>query len=314
MSESEKAKKFRSPPYPSIGLGKAIDRARQLYAKAQHHPVSFKVLADAWGYAEKSSGLWGTAAALIHYGLLEDDGTGKARKFKLCDVAQRIIRDAEPNSAKRLEAIRRVALNPVIFAELWGKFKNPQNLSDAVLINYLTLDRQDAGKAPFSDSSAEDAVKTYRETIASSGLLDTDTVSDENEEQDAVKLDDPVENPMTVVKVGDFVQWTISGSDQFKSPKKVEWISDAGDFLRVQGSPTGIAIDQVTVTDPPSPPKPDMPMSPGAAGPAPKVGDNDINVYLSGHRLQITADVDAEGLQRLKKILEKYDEILKLLQ
>lgn len=38
-----------------------------------------------------------------------------------------------------------------------------------------------------------------------------------------------------------------------------------------------------------------------------------IDVLLRGNRLQITADVDAEGLQTLKQMIDKYEEILKLM-
>jgi hypothetical protein len=37
-------------------------------------------------------------------------------------------------------------------------------------------------------------------------------------------------------------------------------------------------------------------------------------MLLSGKRLQISADLDAEGLAKLKDILTKYEEILKMLQ
>ncbi len=39
---------------------------------------------------------------------------------------------------------------------------------------------------------------------------------------------------------------------------------------------------------------------------------NDISVLLASNRLQITADVDAAGLEKLEKMLAKYKEILKL--
>ena len=42
-------------------------------------------------------------------------------------------------------------------------------------------------------------------------------------------------------------------------------------------------------------------------------GRSDFTVYQVGKRLQITADVDAEGLKKLKELLTKYEEILKLL-
>ncbi len=37
-----------------------------------------------------------------------------------------------------------------------------------------------------------------------------------------------------------------------------------------------------------------------------------IDVLLRGNRLQITADVDAAGVAKLKEVLAKYKEILKL--
>jgi hypothetical protein len=39
---------------------------------------------------------------------------------------------------------------------------------------------------------------------------------------------------------------------------------------------------------------------------------NPIDVFLSGQRLHITADVDLTGIRKLKRMLEKYEEILAL--
>ena len=41
---------------------------------------------------------------------------------------------------------------------------------------------------------------------------------------------------------------------------------------------------------------------------------DDFSVLLQGNRLKINATVDAEGIARLKQVLDKYEEILKLLQ
>lgn len=50
-----------------------------------------------------------------------------------------------------------------------------------------------------------------------------------------------------------------------------------------------------------------------ASASIPADGDgNDISVLLAANRLQITADVDAAGLEKLEKMLAKYKEILKL--
>jgi hypothetical protein len=41
---------------------------------------------------------------------------------------------------------------------------------------------------------------------------------------------------------------------------------------------------------------------------------SDVSVLQVGKRLQITADVDAEGLTNLQEMLSKYAEILKMLR
>ena len=46
----------------------------------------------------------------------------------------------------------------------------------------------------------------------------------------------------------------------------------------------------------------------------PLSGKDEFSVLLKGNRLQINATVDAEGLERLKQMLDKYTEILKLVQ
>ncbi len=183
------AKRFRSPPYPSIDLAKAIDRARALYGKALHHPVPSNVLAEAWKYGVKSSGLWATAAALIQYGLLTDQGSGGARRFQLTDGAIRIIKDADPASEKRVEAIKRAALSPTVFRDLWERFAGA-DVSDVVVQNLLTLDRREAGKAAFSDEAAADIIRAYKATIAFAGVEPSDTVSDASEDKGGGGKDD----------------------------------------------------------------------------------------------------------------------------
>ena len=50
----------------------------------------------------------------------------------------------------------------------------------------------------------------------------------------------------TQVKVGDAVQWTSQGTDQFVEPKKITSISDDGSFAFVEGSNTGIPIEELS--------------------------------------------------------------------
>jgi len=51
------------------------------------------------------------------------------------------------------------------------------------------------------------------------------------------------------IKVGDTVQWTVNGSHQFATPKKVKKIEQADDgtaYLMVEGVKTGIPAHQAS--------------------------------------------------------------------
>lgn len=176
---SSKQPRFRSPPYPSIPLSKAIERATAFYTKALHHSVPIAVAASAWEYKEKSSGLFGTLATLKQFGLVVDEGAGDKRRFKLTESAMRIVRDPDPNSEKRKAAIRSAALAPKIHAELWDRYEaaGASGAMDVALKSYLTLDRSEDGAAPFSDAAAEEVIAEYRQTMAFAGLLESEDVS-----------------------------------------------------------------------------------------------------------------------------------------
>ncbi len=193
-TNDEKQPRFRSPPYPAIPLNKAIERAVSLHEKALHHPVPVGVAAKAWEYGEKSSGLFATIAALKQFGLLQDDGSGDKRRFKLTDSAIRLIRDPDPNSEKRKAAVRAAALAPKIHAELWEKYGLPgaSGGMDLALKSYLTLDRADSGAATYSDKAAEELVTEYRQTVGFAGLLESPDVSlDDAEHEDTSNLHEP---------------------------------------------------------------------------------------------------------------------------
>lgn len=66
-----------------------------------------------------------------------------------------------------------------------------------------------------------------------------------NDIVDLAKVMYPSEVKSEGIKVGDNVQWTSQGTDQFEEPKKVTKISDDGKFAFVEGSNTGIPIDQL---------------------------------------------------------------------
>jgi hypothetical protein len=115
-------------------------------------------------------------------------------------------------------------------------------------------------------------------------------------------------------QVGEYVQWTSDGVDQFKPARKVTQIQDR--YVWVDGSQTGVPLSEVTVVEPPAPIPVATLTTPAKSGPSDKEGDgNEISVLVTPQgRLQISADLDVKGLGKLKQMLERYEQILKLLQ
>jgi hypothetical protein len=114
-------------------------------------------------------------------------------------------------------------------------------------------------------------------------------------------------------QVGDYVQWTSDGVDQFKPARKVRQIQDRHAW--VDGSQTGMPISEVTVVEPLAP-LPATKFTTPAVAPSDKESDgNEISVLVTSQgRLQISADLDVKGIGKLKQMLEQYEQILKLLQ
>ena len=115
-------------------------------------------------------------------------------------------------------------------------------------------------------------------------------------------------------QVGDYVQWTSDGVDQFKPARKVRQIQDRHAW--VDGSQTGMPISEVTVVEPPASIRSQSLRPSAKSGPSNNEGDgNEISVLVTPQgRLQISADLDVKGIGKLKQMLEQYEQILKLLQ
>jgi hypothetical protein len=61
----------------------------------------------------------------------------------------------------------------------------------------------------------------------------------------AVVADEDRDSNPAGIKIGDYVQWTNGGQDQFQTPLRVVWLSEDGAYARVDGSSTGIPTHQL---------------------------------------------------------------------
>ena len=164
-------KKERSPSFPFIGLSKAIDRVRAVYTAARRHEARVSDVAAAWGIGVKSSGTLQTIAALLAYGLLEDQGSGEARKLKVTDLAFKALEDERPG--EREAALAEAALKPKLIAEYAEKWKDGRP-ADGICISELRIDRG------FTEDGAKAFLRVFDDTVGFTTGVGSDKKADTN--------------------------------------------------------------------------------------------------------------------------------------
>jgi len=225
IDEESKKQRTRSPAYPYCNLETAITRAREFHKEERNNPANISIAGKHWGYKENSSGAFQTAAALISFGLMTDEGTGDKRKLKLTPAALRILLDADPNSTERARLIREAALSPKIHQELWKRWgKDLPSVHS--LKNTLIFD----WKPPFNENSVDGFIKEYKDTIKFAKLLESDTVASEVKDNG-----EEASNTPYVAQIGDWVQWEHNGVLGLPEATQVKGFSPDREWAYVNG-------------------------------------------------------------------------------
>jgi hypothetical protein len=196
MTEPEKGthkpKRSRSPNYPGIDLGEAIEKTKKLYEKEGKNPAPLSTALGHWGYAQQSGAGLVAVAALKKFGLIDDEGSGGLRRIHLSPLALRIIRDDRPDSRERAEALRKAALTPAIHGELWSEYDG-RLPSDENLRYTLKMYKG------FTDLGAKEFVRQFRSTVAFAKLAESDMLSGETEDkQDEENEVDTMVSPTSI--------------------------------------------------------------------------------------------------------------------
>lgn len=155
----QKRKRERSPSYPAISLGPAVEKAKDLYRAEKGYPAPIDTILKHWGYRPKSGAGLVAVAALLKFGLLEDEGSAASRKARVTELAQRIIRDTREESPERDRLLRDAALRPQIHTELWERF-GPSLPSDSNLQHTLIFEYG------FTDGGAQEFIRQFKATVA----------------------------------------------------------------------------------------------------------------------------------------------------
>src|SRR5271157_5736653 len=240
-SEKRKRKRTRSPAYPFINLETAIARAKEFYSKELRNAANVRVAMKHWGFVEESSNGAQIVAALISFGLLQNEGVGDKRKVRLTQDALRILLDERPDSKERAELIRQAALAPKIHQQLWEKWGNDLP-SDAQLRHTLLLE----WPTPFNENAVDGFIREYRDTIAFAKLTESDTVKPEVADKGGES------GGGYVPKIGDYVQWEHNGVLGFPGPKQVKGLSPDGNWAYVDGQHGAVPIHELLRESPPA--------------------------------------------------------------
>ena len=230
INAKEKRKRVRSPNFPAIDLQEALKRAKEFHNHEDRHPANIEVASRHWGYKNYNSGGSVVIAALISFGLMESEGVGSSRRIKLSPLGLRIVLDPRPISEERTQGLQKAALTPKIHQELWELWG--KSLPSQENMQYHLLTRG------FNRGTVDKFIEEYKNTLAFAGLLEDSKISPANEEEH--------------VRVGDYVQWTSQGVDQFEEPRRVRELSPDGTFIFVDDSETGIPIEEVVKCDAPT--------------------------------------------------------------
>lgn len=162
----------RSPNYPYLGLGKAIEAVRPVLAKENRHKMPKLVLAKALGSNSLNGRVLARIGALRAYGLIE--GSGDA--MSVSDDAVTLVR-APADNPDRFAALERCAFRPPIFKKLREDSPNLATPPSLENIKYSLA------KEGFTDAAAGKAAKSYLSTIAFVAGQTSAYDSDEDEEE-----------------------------------------------------------------------------------------------------------------------------------
>ena len=175
MPENGKSKRHRSPEHPAFGLKEAIEKARVLYLAEHFNYANVATALEHWGYKPKSGSGLRLLAALGHFGLLEEEGTGDARKVKLSDRGKVVVLK-DPGDPEWDHAVHKAALAPSIYLKLWEAWSGNGRLPHEKTMAYdLAL------KWGFNPNAIDSFISDFKGSLEFANLLENDTLSKDGE-------------------------------------------------------------------------------------------------------------------------------------
>ena len=239
-------KRVRSPAYPAFSLEACIEKANLLYQSEDSHWAPLEAVASHWDYKVNNSSFLQYISAMKQFGLLDEEGSKESRKLRLAELALDIV-TYDQNHSKWIQAIENAALRPRIHQELWAKYDRKLPSQDVSIRVYLIREREEG---LFNKDHVDGFIKQFRDTISFAKLGVSNKIGHTtgNVKQDTLANT----TPQNKIAIGTFVQWTSQGVDQFDRPRRVLGVSDSGRWAFVEGSKSGLPVEELNTENPPA--------------------------------------------------------------
>jgi len=154
----------RSPNYPAISLGEAIQRIQAIYRQQQQHPTNREVFAKLLGYNSLNGASAVLISALSKYGLLE----GHGERLRVSALGQDLSLH-RPDDPEYAAAVEQAAFTPTLFRDLHERYPNGLPSDHSV--------RVDLVKGRFNPKTVDGVIRVYRDTLELVNTINADSTT-----------------------------------------------------------------------------------------------------------------------------------------
>lgn len=179
----------RSPNYPQIDLGAALDLMRTAYKAEGRNKMSRAVLASHFGYTSLNGRALAKIGAVRAYGLID----GREDDLRITADAIDCL-EAPEGSSDRASAMARCAIRPSVFKEIAAEYPtlpSEQNLRFHLIKKNYTAEA--AGKA------AQNYLNTMRLVAEAGGALDS-VGSETTDGEESQTAEPAAQSPLTLAQ------------------------------------------------------------------------------------------------------------------
>lgn len=227
------SKPIQSPSYPALSLEESLRHVAKIEGIYRTSAADRADAARLIGYSGLSGPANQTLASLASYGLVERAGKGMMR---VTPLAISILHPKSENEKRA--ALVAAATTPTLFQEIREQFPDLPVPPEAGIITHLN-------RAGFNPTAVPKAAKAFLSTARYVQELG----ESESHGEAAFKGAESAlpDKKFGGAVVGDLIQWESGGAYQFEQPRRVRWVSEDGTWLAVEGSDTGVPMEQAIV-------------------------------------------------------------------